>query len=162
MERGTRRGRLDSRLPVALAFVGGLVVHVVDQLLQFRSGPIPVLLVAPVVAVLAYRHVRPETPPRRFVLLLCWGVVGSGLAVLGVFVVATSYRLPRPLTGPETVLYDLGLFLWFVLSLTGTYAAVARRVDRHRYALAGVLAGPLVQFSWILLVVAVAEADRYV
>jgi hypothetical protein len=60
------------------------------------------------------------------------------------------------------VLYDLGLFLWFVLSLAGAYAVVARRVDRNRYVLAGVLAGPLLQFAWILLVVALAEASRYV
>lgn len=162
MNFGSRFDPRESRLLVVLAFLGGTLVHGVDQLLHFRAGPIPVLVTAPTVAVLTYLYMRSETRLGRLVALLGGGFVGTGLAVLGVYVVASSYRLPRPMTDPELVLYDFGLFLWFVLSLAGVYAVVARRTDQVRYGLTAVLFGPLLQFTWILLFVVLVEAGRYV
>lgn len=149
-----------SILPVVLAFLGGLLVHVVDQGLNFRAGPVPVLVTAPVVAVLGYVRVRPDVTTRRLAVLTGWGFVGSGVALLGVYVFATSYQLPRPMTDPELVLYDLGLFCWFVLALTGAYVLAARTIDR--YAWAAISAGPLAQFSWMPAVVFAIEVGQYV
>jgi len=146
--------------PVVLAAAAGLVLHGIDQALGFRAGPVPVLVTAPAVAALAYRRVRPETTGRRLGLLLGWGIVGSGLAILGVFVLGTSYRLPRPMTDAELVAYDLGLFVWFVLSLTAAYALAARTPDRTRRALA-VAAGPVAQVAWLPLVALAFEVGRY-
>jgi hypothetical protein len=131
-------------------------------MLHFRAGPVPVLVFAPSVAVLTYLYLRPETKLRWALVLFCWGAIGSGLAILGVYLVGTSYQLPRPMTDPELVLYDLGLFLWFVLLLTGVYAGAARDVGRVRHRLVPVLLGPFLQFVWILVVVALAELGRFV
>lgn len=157
------RSRLDPRvssLPVLVAFLVGVFVHAVDQLLHFRAGPGPVLLTAPVVSVLAYVRLRPETDSRWLLVLLCWGALGSGLAILGVYLVATAYRLPRPMTDPEMVLYDLGLFLWFVLALAGASAFAARDAGGRSRGLAALSSGPVLQFGWILVVVALAELWR--
>lgn len=151
-----------SRLPVLFVFLAGLLAHGVDQMLHFRAGPVPLVVVSPAVSVLAYLHVRPETRPRWLVVLLCWGAVGSGVAVIGVYLVATSYRLPRPMSEPELVLFDLGLFLWFVLSLAGVYALAARSGGRVRRGLDPVLFGPVLQFAWILVVIGAFEAGQLV
>lgn len=151
----------DSVLPVLLVFLGGLSLHVVDQLLNFRAGPVPILVTAPAVAVLAYLHYRPNTNYRSLGLLLAWGFVGTGLAILAVVLHAISYQLPRAMTEPEMILYDLGLFLWFVLSLSGAYTMAARTTERKRYPVAMALAGPILQAGWGLVVILVVELGGY-
>lgn len=139
----------------------GLLVHIVDQALHFRAGPIPILVTAPTVAVFAYGYARPDTIVRRLLALAGWCVVGSGLALLGMYLHAVSYRLPRPMTEPEMALYDLGLFCWFVASLTGIYVLAARRGDQNRRALVAIASAPLLQLAWILAVVVLVEGGRY-
>jgi hypothetical protein len=155
-----------SMLPAALAFLAGLVYHTVDQYLFFRAGPIPILVTAPTVAVLAYVAIAPGVSGRRIVGLLAWGGVGSGLAILTYFLVGVSYRLPRTPSGREMVLFDLVVFLWFVGALTASYAAAASIESaagvRDRRPLAAIIAGPVLQATFILLVVALIEARRYV
>lgn len=151
----------DSVIPVLLAFVGGLSMHVVDQLLNFRAGPVPILFTAPAVASLAYLRYRPDTSVRTMGLLLAWGFVGTGLAILAVALHAISYQLPRAMTEPEMILYDFGLFLWFVASLSGTYTMAARTAERNRYSVAMALAGPILQAGWALVVVLAVEVGGY-
>lgn len=156
------RDRLNPRysmFPAMLAISGGLL-HGIDQLLYFRAGPIPILVTAPVVAVLTYLRMRPETGYRRLRGLLVWGLLGSGFAVLGVYLLASSHQLPRPMTEPEMVLYDFGLFLWFVLALTGAYG-VAARTDRTLPATAAILAGPALQLAWTLFGLLIVESGLY-
>lgn len=162
MNPGERFDPRDSRLPVALTFLVGLLVHAIDQMLYFRAGPIPILITASTVAVLAYLYVRPETRIRWLVVLLCWGVVGSGLALLGVFLIGSSYQLPRSMTDQELVLFDLGLFLWFVLALAGAYVLAARSIDSNRQTLAAALTGPFLQFAWMPVFIVLVELGQYV
>lgn len=151
-----------SALPVLLVFLGGILMHSVDQVLNFRAGPLPILVTAPSVAALAYLYYRPDVTARHFGVLIGWGVVGTGLAILGVYLHATSYQLPRAMTEPEMVLYDLGMFLWFVLALTGAYASGARIIEQDRYRLAAILTGPILQLGWGLVVVLLVEIGVYV
>lgn len=65
------------------------------------------------------------------------------------------------MTEPEMVHYDLGMFLWFVTSLSGAYALGARITERYRYALGVPLAGPILQAGWGLVVVVVVELGGY-
>lgn len=109
MTLGRRVHPRTSLLPALAALLVGLLLHAIDQSTAFRVGPVPILVTAPVVATLCYLRVR-EASWKRILGLLGWGVASSGLGVLGVYVVAVSYRLPRALTGPEMALYDLGLF----------------------------------------------------
>lgn len=162
MTLGERYDPRDSHLPVGLTFLGGLLIHAIDQLLHFRAGPIPILITAPSVAVLAYLYVRPETRIRWLVVLLCWGAVGSGLALLGVFLLGSSYQLPRSMTDQELVLFDLGSFLWFVVTLAGAYAVAARRIDSTRGMVAATLTGPLLQFAWMPVFIVLVEVGQYV
>lgn len=115
----------ESSLPILIVFVGGVLPHAVDQFLHARAGPIPILVTAPTVASMAYLYSRPTTSLGRVGLLLLWGLLGTGLAILVVALHAISYQLPRAMTEPEMVLYDLGMFLWFVFSLIGAYRAAA-------------------------------------
>lgn len=156
----TDAGRFDPRAAstlIAVAVLCGIVLHAADQLLHARAGPVPVVVTAPAVAVLTYRYLHPEPRLRWLLALLCWSALGTGVAVLGAFVAGTTYRLPRPMTGTEMVLYDLGLFLWFVLSVPGAFALVARRTDRRRYVTAAALLGPVLQFGWVPLFVGLVE-----
>lgn len=147
-----------SVLPAVLALLVGTGVHAVDQLLFRRAGPIPILLTAPVVATLVYLYVRDATH-QRLLALVAWGVVGSGVAVLGVYVSVVNFYLPRALTELEMVVYDLGMFLWFVLVLAGVYALAARsRRPRGVYV---VLFGPLVQAAFGLLTRVLVAAGLY-
>lgn len=147
-----------SLLPAVAALLVGLLLHAIDQSVAFRAGPVPILVTAPVVATLCYLRVR-EASARRILGLLGWGVVGSGLGVLGVYVVAMSHRLPRALTGPEMVLYDLGMFLWFVVALAVAYA-VAGSVSRWSAA-AVLLGAPVAQASFALATVLLAELGLF-
>lgn len=143
----------ESSLPILVVFVGGVLMHAVDQFLHLRAGPIPILVTAPTVASLAFLYSRPNTSLRRVGLLLLWGFIGTGLAVIAVALHAISYQLPRAMTELEMVLYDLGMFLWFVFSLAGAYRAAARVTERNGYLLAVILVGPIVQVGWALVVV---------
>jgi hypothetical protein len=91
--------------------------------------------------------------------LLGWGVVGSGLGVLGVYVVAVSYQLPRALTDREMVLYDAGMFLWFAVALAAAYV-VAGRVSR-RAAVAALLGAPVAQAAYALVLVLLVELGLF-
>lgn len=140
-----------SLTPAAVALLVGLVAHAVDQALFVRAGPVPALVTAPVVATLLYLHLRDATRWQTL-LLLAWGAVGSGLGILGVYLVAVGYELPRVLTPVEMVLWDFGLFLWFVLVLGVTYVVTARR--RGWTTVATLLLAPVVQATYALFLVA--------
>lgn len=150
--------RREALLPVLTFFVG-LSLHGIDQTLHFRAGPIPALVTAPLVAGLTYRYLQPDTTNRRLVVVLGWGIIGSVLSLLGVYLHATSYQLPRAMTEPEMVLYDLGLFLWFVVSLSSAYALGARFAGQRRFV--AILSGPLLQAAWVLVIVFVVEVGLY-
>ncbi|MFC7078675.1 hypothetical protein [Haloarcula halophila] len=137
-----------SNVPVAVAFLLGLVAHAVDQLLFLRAGPIPILVAGPVVATLLFARVRPRTPPLQTVGLLLWGAAGSGIAVLLVYVQAVSMELPRPLSGTEMVLFDVGMFCWFVGVLAAGYAHAAGQRPDRAVALLAVL--PILQAAYVL------------
>lgn len=134
-----------SLIPAILAFLLGLSIHLIDQALFHRAGPIPILLTAPVVATLVYLRFRDATR-RRILALLVWGAVGSGIGVLGVYVSIVNYQLPRAMTDLEMSLYDLGMFLWFVLALAALYAIAAKRRDRMEIGL--LLVAPIVQAAF--------------
>lgn len=156
------KNRLDPRrslIPVIVAVLLGLGLHAVDQTLYFRAGPVPILLTAPVVATLGYLYREPATGMVRLIALLAWGGIGSGLGVLGVYLVAVSYELPRPLTSSEMLLFDLGMFLWFVLALTAAYAVAARADGMRAYV--ALLLGPLLQAAYGLLLVVLVTIGVY-
>lgn len=148
----------ESLLPAAVAFLLGVVAHAVDQTLFVRAGPIPLLLTAPVVATLVYLRFADATR-RQVLTLLAWGFVGSGLAVLAVYLQAVGRELPRAMTETEMVLYDLGLFLWFVVALAAAYAVAARGDGRRDVA--ALLLGPVVQAAFPLLMVLLVETRIY-
>lgn len=151
--------------PAVVAFFGGLLAHGIDQFLSFRAGPIPILATAPVVAVLAYVAIHPEVSRRRVLALLSWGAVGSGLAILAFFVIGVQYQLPRPLTGLEMVVLDFAMFLWFVGTLTAAYVAAASIESTtrtgNRRSIVAIIAGPVLQATFVLLVVVLGEIGAY-
>ncbi len=148
----------ESKLPTVLVLVVGLLLHAVDQAAFVRAGPVPILLTAPAVATLVYLRVRSATRRRAFGLV-GWGAVATGLGVLGVYVVAVSYQLPRALTGLEMVLYDLGMFLWFVVVLAAVYAVAASNPGRP--AVFALLSAPLYQAAFGVVLVLLVEAGVY-
>lgn len=150
-----------SVIPAILVFIAGLFMHSVDQALHVRAGPIPILVTAPTVATLVYLYGRPRTTGTQFGILLVWGAGGTGLAILGMYLHATTYELPRAMTGPEMLLYDLGPFLWFVVALTGAYAFSSRPLERDRYRVAAIIAGPILQLGWAVVVVGLVEVGGY-
>jgi hypothetical protein len=119
-----------SLVPTGVVFLLGLGVHAIEQALFVRAGPIPIVVTAPLVATLLYLWLRDATRARTLVLL-AWGAVSSVIAILAVYLLTVSYELPRALTEVEMVLYDLAMFLWFVLALAAVYAFVARRDGPH-------------------------------
>lgn len=148
----------ESLLPAAVAFLLGIAAHAVDQALFVRARPIPFLLTAPLVATLVYH--RFADPTRRQILaLLAWGFLASWLAVFAVYFQAVGTELLRVMTGLEMVLYDLGLFLWFVLALAAAYAFAARNSGRR--AVVALLLGPFVQATFSLLMVLLVESGLY-
>lgn len=154
--------RLDPRrslIPVVVAVLLGLGLHAVDQTLYLRAGPVPILLTAPVVATLGYLYRKPATEIIQLIALLAWGGIGSGLGVLGVYLVAVSYELPRPLTSAEMLLFDLGMFLWFVLVLTAAYAVGARADGGKAYV--ALLLGPLIQAAYGVFLVVLVTIGVY-
>lgn len=154
-----RRVRLrESLVPAAVALLVGTVVHAVDQTLFTRAGPIPLLLTAPVVATLVYLRFADATR-RQLLALLAWGLFGTGAAVILVYLQVVGTELPRAMTGLEMVLYDLGLFLWFVVALAAAYAAAA--TSRGRTAVVALLLGPVIQAAFLLLMVLLVEAGLY-
>lgn len=151
--------------PAVIAFLVGLTLHGIDQSLHARAGPVPILVAAPTVATLAYLASRPDASGRRITGLLGWGGVGSGLAILVFFVIVVQYQLPRSLTGPEMVVLDVAMFLWFVGALTAAYV-VAANVESTtdigaRRSIAAIAAAPVLQAMFVLLVVFLAEIWSY-
>lgn len=138
----------ESLTPAAVAVLLGTLLHAVDQTLYTRAGPVPILLTTPVVATLVYLHYADATR-RQTIALLAWGALGSAAAVLLVYLQVVGRELPRAMTGTEMVLYDLGMFLWFVFALAGAYAMAARNEDRT--ALVALAVAPLVQAAFPLL-----------
>ncbi|EMA29716.1 hypothetical protein [Haloarcula japonica] len=158
-----RRQRTQARLslvPAAVALSLGLVGQMVDQFLFVRAGPVPILVTAPVTATLLYLHAKPASY-QRVAALAVWGFIGSGAAILGVYLGTVNYYLPRSLTATEMVGYDLGLFLWFVAALTAMYGLAARTADRPFRATALLLSAPLVQVAWVGLTRLVVETGLY-
>lgn len=145
--------------PALVAFLLGLLLHAIDQTIAFRAGPIPILLTAPTVGILVYLRLRPATGIRRAAALLVWGIVGSGLGVLGVYLLTANYQLPRSPTGPEMVGVDLVMFLWFVAALTAVYAS-ATRFEGFRETPA-LLAAPLLQAAFVPVFVTFVELGLY-
>jgi hypothetical protein len=148
----------ESKLPVVLVLAVGLLLHAIDQAAFARAGPVPILLTAPAVATLVYLRVRSATR-RRTVGLVGWGAVATGLGVLGAYLVAVRYQLPRALTGLEMVLYDLGMFLWFVVVLAVVYAVAARNPGRP--AVLALLSAPALQAAFGFVLVLLAEMGVY-
>lgn len=159
-ERRRRTQARKSLVPVAVAFGLGLVAHLVDQFLFVRAGPVPILVTAPVTATLLYLHLRAASY-RRIAALVVWGFIGTGAAMIGVYLGVVNYYLPRSLTSAEMVVYDLGLFLWFVASLTVTYGMAARIDGRPSRTTAILLSAPLVQVAWVGIVRLVVETGLY-
>ena len=157
---GRRRQSRLSLVPGTVALGLGLVAHLIEQFLFVRAGPVPILLTAPAVATLLYLHVRAATY-QRIAALAVWGFVSSGTAMVGVYLGVVNYYLPRSLTSAEMVVYDLGLFLWFVASLSAMYGIAARAEGRPSRAKAVILSAPLVQVAWVLVVRIVVETGLY-
>lgn len=63
------------------------------------------------------------------------------------------------MTGPEMVLYDFGMFVWFVAGLSVVYAIAARR--GRRTAIATLLLGPAVQATFGAFTVLLVETGLY-
>ncbi|WP_255194879.1 hypothetical protein [Halorarius litoreus] len=147
-----------SLTPAVLAFLVGLAGHAVDQSLFVRAGPMPAVLTAAVVATVCYLH-RRDTPRLQALALLVWGVVASGAGVLGVYLLTVGDQLPRALTETEIVLYDFGLFLWFVLTLAVAYWVAAGR--ERRTAAVALLLAPVLQAVYGLLLVALVAIGLF-
>lgn len=145
-------------LPAVAVVLGGLLLHAVDQMPSFRAGPVPILVTAPIVATLVYLSVR-RTPARRAFGLLTWGVVGSGLGVLGYYLVGVSYQLPRALTDWGLIVADHGMFLRFVHALAAVYG-VAARLPRWT-AVAALLSAPVVQATFAVALIVLVELGRF-
>lgn len=139
----------ESLFPALAALIAGIILHAIDQALAFRAGPIPILLTAPIVGTLVYLHFRDVTM-RWIIGLAVWGFVGSGIAVIGVYLRVVNVILPRSLTESEMVLYDFGMFLWFVCALAAVYALAAHSPRRRAVGL--VLISPIAQAAFGALI----------
>lgn len=127
-------------------FALGVAVHLAFAAAGHQPTPITLFAFGPPMAVLAYLHGDPDAGDRRIAGLLLGGVVATGVAFLVVFVAVQRYSyLPSGRSSYELFRFQLDLYVWFVVSLAGTYAAAAR-VDGRR-ALAVLAASPLVQLS---------------
>lgn len=144
--------------PAVVALLVGAVLHMLEQAIATRAGPVPILVTAPVVAVFVYLRCH-EASYQRLATLLGWGIVGSGVAVIGHYLLTVNYFLPRPLTGAEMVVYDFGMFLWYVLALAGMYTVAAR--SRGRTAVLVLLLAPVVQTAFALVMVILVELGLY-
>jgi len=78
-----------------------------------------------------------------------------------VYLGVVNYYLPRAMTGTEMVVYDLGLFLWFVASLTAMYEVAAHADGRPARATGVVFLAPVVQVAWVGVVRLVVETGLY-
>ena len=140
-----------SAVPTVVVFALGLGLFLVDATGNVRPGPVAYLLTPTPVALALYVRLRPTTGWRHLVVLATWGLLGTTAAGLLTILVAIGTRLPRPYETWEFFLLDLGVFLWFVLALSGAFVVAARTEGRRsRAALA---AGPVAQFGGFLLTV---------
>lgn len=154
---GDRTHVRPSITPAAVAFVGGLLLHAIEQAMFLRAGPLPVFLTAPVVATLAYLHIR-ATTYRRVAALTVWGALSTGCGVALLSLATVNDTLPRVTTEWEMVAYDLGLFCWFVLSLAGVYVLAARMRRRERLVLS---LAPAVQGAFAATMRLLVVTGRY-
>jgi hypothetical protein len=146
-----------SVIPALVVFGLGLVLFLVDSTLNPRPGPVLYLLTPTPVALGLYVRLRPTTGQPRLLGLAVWGFAGTTAAGLLTILVAIGTRLPRPYEAWEFFLLDLGVFLWFVLALSGAFVVAARTQGwRSRAALA---AGPVAQFGGFLLTVMFTAED---
>ena len=143
------RRRLDPRtalLAAAGLFVLGVAVHLAFAVAGRRPTPITLFAFAPPIAVLASLRVRPDAESRRVAASLLWGVAATAIGFAAVFLTVQWYSyVPEGRSTYQLFRFDLDLYLWFVLSLAGTYTAAAR-LDAER-ALAVLAASPVVQAS---------------
>jgi hypothetical protein len=146
-----------SLLPPVLVFLVGLGALLLDATTHPRPGPVAYLLFPTPVAVLSYLRARPGTARRRLLGLAAWGYAGTTAAGLLVILLAIATRLPRPYEAWEFLLLDVGVFCWFVLTLTAAFLVAARtRGARATMALA---AGPVMQFGGFLVLVLLTAED---
>lgn len=146
-----------SVIPAVVVFVLGLGLFLVDATVSVRPGPLAYLLTPTAVALLLYLRGRPTTSKGRLVALAIWGLVGTAAAGLLTIIVAIGTRLPRPYEAWELFLLDLGVFVWFVLALSGAFAVAAR--TRGWRSLIALLAGPIAQVAGFLLTVVFTAED---
>ena len=133
-------------LAAAGLFALGVGVHLAFAVLRRPPLPITLFAFAPPVALLAYLHGHSDAGDRRIAGLLLWGVAATAVALLVVFVAAQRYSyLPEDRSTYRLFRFQLDLYVWFVVSLAGTYAAAARAGARRDLAV--LAAGPLVQLS---------------
>lgn len=154
----SRAGVETSLRPAAVVFLLGLLADALDQALFVRAGPLPLLVTAPLVGTLVYVRFRPAST-HRLLGLLAWGFAGSGVAGLVVSLRVLGYVRPRQMTGVEMVLYDLAMFLWFVLGLALAYWLAARREGRGGVVYVGL--APVVQASFALVLMVLVETGLY-
>lgn len=159
MIRGGRADPRTSLLPATVAVLAGLLGHAVDQLLFFRAGPVPIVVAGAVIAPLVALRYRPAMGAVRLVALGAWAALVSGVGVVLVYIQALSRDLPRPLSGPEMVVFDLGMFLWFVLALAGCSALAVRRSNPK--ALLVLAAAPAVQGAYGLVLPVLVAVGIY-
>lgn len=127
-------------------FVLGVLVQLAFAVAGRRPTPVTLFAFGPPVAVLAYLRVRPAAGSRRLAALLLWGVASTAIGFVAVFFAVQWYSyVPEGRSTYQLFRFDLDLYVWFVLSLAGTYAAAAR-LDGER-ALAVLAASPVVQLS---------------
>jgi hypothetical protein len=140
---------LEPRTALAAAaglFVLGVGVHLALAAVGRGATPITPFAFAPPAAVLAYLHGSPAAGDRRIAGLLLGGLLATAVAFVVVFVAVQRYSyLPQDRTAYQLFRFELDLYVWFVLSLSGTYAAAARTDGRR--ALAVLAASPLLQAS---------------
>lgn len=133
-------------LAAAELFALGVGVHLAFAVLGRPALPITLFTFGPPAALLAYLQGHPDAGDRRIAGLLLWGLAATAVAFLVIFVAAQRFSyLPEERSAYELFRFQLDLYVWFVVSLAGTYAAAAR-VDA-RQDLSVLAAGPLVQLS---------------
>lgn len=142
--------------PVFLVFAVGFGLFAIDQVANPRAGPVPVLVTAPLIASLAYVRNSDGVDRRQFGFLVLWSFLGTALALLFVVAYVQSGRLPEPATDVDRVVWDTGLFLWFVLALSAAYGLSARWDGKRAGATAVV--GPLLQAAYVVILTVLVDA----
>lgn len=142
-----RRRYLEPRTALLAAvalFALGVGVHLAFAAIGRSPTPITLFAFGPSVAVLAYLRVHPGPEGRRVAGLLLGGVAATAVGFFVVFIAVQQYSyLPDGRSTYELFRFNLDLYVWFVLALTGAYTAAARTAGKR--ALAILAASPLLQ-----------------